>query len=90
MPASSTNSEAEISPPLSDTELVQLRVRVIALESLVIALLAQAPEDQLALARNMGAHISPREGCTPHPLTLHAAAEIASLVKRADAFRAAA
>lgn len=78
---------SEVSPPLSDAELVQLRVRVIALENIVIALLAQAPERQLELAREMAVYISPREGFTPHPVTLHAAAEINSLVRRADAFR---
>lgn len=78
---------SEISPPLSDAELVQLRVRVIALENIVIALLAQAPDRQLELAREMAAYISPRHGFTPHPMTVHAAAEMNSLVKRADAFR---
>ncbi|WP_431275900.1 hypothetical protein ACQ858_06330 [Variovorax ureilyticus] len=80
-------NESEISPPLSDAELVQLRVRVIALENIVIALLAQAPERQLELAREMAVYISPRQGFTPHPMTVHAAAEMHSLVKRADAFR---
>ena len=36
------------------TEAVQLRIRVIALENLVISLLAQAPVAQLALAREIG------------------------------------
>ena len=73
-------------PPLANAELVQLRIRVIALENLVIALLAQAPLRQLALAREMATFISPRQGCTPHPLTLRAAAEMLSLVDRADRF----
>ncbi|GAA4355571.1 hypothetical protein GCM10023165_47860 [Variovorax defluvii] len=77
----------EITPPLSDAELVQLRVRVIALENIVIALLAQAPERHLELAREMAVYISPRQGFTPHPMTVHAAAEMNSLVRRADAFR---
>jgi len=72
---------------LIDAELVQLRVRVIALENIVISLLAQAPESQLALAREMALHISPRPGFTPHPITKHAAAEMNSLVRRAEAFR---
>jgi hypothetical protein len=80
-------SESEVTPPLSDAELVQLRVRVIALENIVIALLAQVPEPQLALVREMATHISPRQGFTPHPVTIHAAAEIDSLVRRAHAFR---
>lgn len=81
------NEHAEVTPPLIDAELVQLRVRVIALESIVVALLSQASEDQLAIAREMAVYISPRGGYTPHPTTLHAAAEINSLIRRAEAFR---
>jgi hypothetical protein len=67
--------------------LVQLRIRVIALENLVIALLAEASERQLGLAREMAAYISPRPGVTPHPQTIHAAAQMIDLVKRAGHFR---
>lgn len=74
-------------PRLTQVELVQLRIRVIALENLVIALLAQAPERQLVLAREMAAYISPRPGFTPHPLTIRAANEMLSLVDRAGRFR---
>jgi|SRR6185437_396427 len=74
-------------PQLTNAELVQLRIRVIALENVVIALLAQAPDRQLALARDMAAYISPRPGFTPHPLTVHAAAEMLHLVERALHFR---
>ena len=69
------------------TECAQLRIRVVALENLVIALLAHAPEQQLLLAREMAIHISPRPGFTPHRLTLHAADEMRSLVERAGRFR---
>ena len=75
------------SPPLTNTELVQLQVRVIALENLVIALLARADEQQLEDICEMAAYISPRQGFTPHRLTIHAAAEMISLVDRADQFR---
>lgn len=71
------------------TECAQLRIRVIALENLVVALLAQAPERQLALAREMATHISPRPGYTAHRPTLHAAAGMRSLVVRAGRFRMA-
>ena len=74
-------------PPWANAELVQLHVRVIALENLVIALLARASDEQLQLAQDMAVHISPRPGHTPHPLTVHAAAEMISLVKRAGPFR---
>ena len=58
--------ERGAAPPLENAELVQLQIRVIALENLLIALLAQASEQQLDLARHMAAHISPRAGATPH------------------------
>ncbi len=74
-------------PPLGNAELVQLRVRVIALENLVISLLAQSPDRQLDLVREMATYISPRPGFTPHPLTIRAAAEMIQLVERARHFR---
>ena len=74
-------------PELTNAELVQLRIRVIALENLVIALLAQASERQVDLAREMAAYISPRPGFTHHPLTIHAAARMIDLLERAGHFR---
>lgn len=65
---------------------MQLRIRVIALENLVIALLAEAPDRQLVLAQGMATYISPRTGCTPHPVTLRAADLMLSLVDRADRY----
>jgi hypothetical protein len=72
--------------PSTNAEWVQLRIRVIALENLVIALLAEAPDRQRALARGMATYISPRTGFTPHPVTLRAADEMLSLVDRADRY----
>ncbi len=70
-------AQALSSPPeLTNAELVHLRVRVIALENLVIALLTQGSDQQLAVAREMAAYISPRPGFTQHPLTIHAAARL--------------
>jgi|GEM_PF-289777 len=74
-------------PAPSDTEVDQLRMRVIALENLVIALLADATDAQSKLARDMADFISPRPGYTPHPLTLRAAEAMRSLSERADRFR---
>lgn len=74
-------------PSLTHAELQQLHVRVIALENLVIALLASASDRQCELAREMAAYISPRPGATPHALTIHAAAEMISIVERAGQFR---
>ena len=76
-------------PDLTSAELVQLRVRVIALENLVISLLADAPDRQLCLAREMATFISPRPGFTHHPLTIHAATQMIDLVDRASHFRTA-
>lgn len=74
-------------PPLANAELVQLRIRVIALENLVIALLAESPDQRLDLAREMAAYISPRPGFTHHRLTIRAAAQMIHLVERAGFFR---
>ena len=72
---------------MTDAELVQLRIRVIALENLVIALLAELSDGQLARACDMASYISPRPGFTPHPLTLHAASQMVHLVERSGHFR---
>jgi len=82
----SSDARREI-PELTNAELVQLRIRVVALENLVIALLAEAPDRQLGLAREMATYISPRPGFTQHPLTIHAAAHMVDLVERARQFR---
>ena len=75
-------------PEQTNAELVQLRVRVIALENLVISLFAEAPDRQLDLAREMAAFISPRPGFTHHPLTIHAATLMIDLIERASYFQA--
>jgi hypothetical protein len=60
-PASDSASETERTaiPDLTNAELVTLRIRVIALENLMISLLATASDDQLRLAREMAGYISP-------------------------------
>ncbi len=80
---------AQGEPELSNTELVQLRIRVIALENLLIALLAQSSNRDLDWARSMATYISPRPGFTDHPITLHAAAQMIHLVGRAEVFQVA-
>jgi hypothetical protein len=74
-------------PELKNAELVQLSIRVIAIENLLIALLAGAPNEQLELIREMAATIAPRQGSTQHPLTLHAARQMHHMVDRAGHFR---
>ena len=75
-------------PELSNAELVHLRVRVIALENVMIALLAESSNRQLDHVREMATYISPRPGFTEHPLTIHAADHMIQLVERAGHFRA--
>ena len=75
------------SPPLSNAELVQLQIRVIALENLMTALLAESSDRQLALVREIAACISPRPGYTLHRLTVHAAARMVSLAETAGRLR---
>ena len=85
-------SQAELShvPSLTDAELIHLRIRVIALENVVISLLAQASGQQLDLAREMAPYISPRPGFAQHPLTIRAAHQMIDLVERAGHFRSSA
>lgn len=74
-------------PDMTNTELVQLRVRVIALENLLISVLAEGSDRQLHVAREMADCISPRPGFTQHPLTIQAAKHMTDLVDRAAHFR---
>lgn len=74
-------------PAMTNAELVQLRIRVIALENLVIAVLAEGSDRQLQVAREMADYISPRPGFTHHPLTVQAADHMTDLVDRAVHFR---
>ena len=78
---------AALAPPLTNAELVQLQTRVIALENLVIALMADASGRQLELAKEMAACIRPQPGYTAHPLTIHAAALMDHIVDRSARIR---
>ena len=74
-------------PEDSPAEVRTLHVRMIALENLMIALLATTSVEQLERAREMAVYITPRPGFTPHPLTSHAAAHMTDLIKRSTRFR---
>jgi hypothetical protein len=74
-------------PEMTNVQLVALHVRVIALENLVISLLATASNQQLDLAREMAGYISPRPDFTPHPLTVRGAAHMIDLIERSSRFR---
>lgn len=79
--------DLSMAPPLSNVELAQLQVCVIALENLIIMILAEGSDRQLELAREMAPYISPRPGFTHHPLTVQAAAHMTNLVDRAIHYR---
>ena len=71
-------------PQLTNAELVQLQIRVIALEHLVMVLLSEASDRQRAMVLELATAISPRPGFTPHRLTIHAAAQMIHLSGRAS------
>lgn len=73
--------------PLSNAELVQLQIRVIALENLMTTLLADSSDRQLALVRKLAAYISPRPGYTSHRLTVRAASRMVRLAEAAGQLR---
>jgi hypothetical protein len=81
--------EGALSAPPTAQDWAELRTRVIALENLVIALLADGSEAQRALAKTMAGYIAPRPGATPHRVTLHASHRMIDLVERAERFDAA-
>lgn len=85
--AHAASREQRDAPDLSNAELVQLQVRVIALENLLIALLAEASDRQLDLIREMAGFILPRPDSTEHPLTTQAATQMIHLVDRAVHFQ---
>ena len=74
-------------PQSVNTELDHLHIRMIAMENLLIALLAQASDRPREFGREMAIYISPRPGFTKHPRTLAAAAQMVHLVERARHFQ---
>jgi len=81
-------AESQVPMPSNDAaEVEALHIRIIAIENLVISLLATASDQQLEQAVEMARYISPRPGATQHPLTTHAAAHMVDLVERAFRFR---
>lgn len=78
--------QAVLLPP-THAEWSHLRVRVIALENLLLSLLVDASAPQLDLAHGMAVYISPRPGFTKHRMTVHAAVQMVRLLRRAGHFR---
>ena len=73
--------------PLTNAVLVQLQIRVIALENLLAALLVDASDLQLNLAREIADCITPGPGFTAHRLTIHAAVRMTRLIERSGHLR---
>ena len=78
---------ATIVGEVGDAEAVNIRVRLIALENIVVALLASGTQDGPQLVREMAQYISPRSDATPHRLTIEAARNMRAIVDRAEHFR---
>ena len=72
---------------MSNTEMVHLRIRVIALENLLTAVLAEGSERQIAVAKAIAEYISPRPTSTQHPLTIQAGNHMSNIVERAVHYR---
>lgn len=75
-------------PDIINAELVLLRVRVIALENLLIAVLVEGSDRQRQTAHDMADLISPRSDSAQHTLTIRAAQHMTDLVDRAAHVRA--
>lgn len=75
------------SAALGESERVQLRIRLIAMESVLITLLSKASAPQLELARDMASYVSPRRASTRRHMTIHTATQIRRLVWRAGQIR---
>lgn len=65
-------------------ELVQMRIRIIALENLVLAMLAGADKSVYRQVRDRADEIQPRAGASEHPLTELARNEMLRLLERAE------
>ena len=78
---------ATVAGKIGDAEEGNLAARLIALENIIVALLADAPESQSERVREMANFISPRSGSTPHRLTIEAARNMVALVERAAHYR---
>jgi hypothetical protein len=82
-----TRKQATVLGAIGDAETVNIRVRLIAIENIIVALLAEAPDERLDLIREMAEFISPRAGMTPHRLTIEAAHNMLAIVERAEHYR---
>ena len=82
VPEQPESGKVQTDMDLTNVELVQLQVRVIALENLVIALLADSSDQAPQIALALAAYISPRYGRTSHHLTIRATELMMHMVER--------
>lgn len=65
-------------------ELVQMRIRMIAMENLLLAVLAGSDQETRRRVRERADEIRPRPDAVDHPLTELARAEMLRLLERAE------
>ena len=78
---------ATVAGKIGDAEDGNMLVRLIAVENIIVALLADASESQSERVREMARYITPREGSTPHRLTTEAARNMLAILERAARFK---
>ena len=82
-----SETASTVAGEIGDAEEGNIRVRLIALENIVVALLAGASQTQHEAIGDIVRYILPREGKTRHRLTIEAARNMVALVERADQFK---
>ena len=81
---STVNKDGSWQVPVPDhAELVQMRIRLITLENIVLGLLSGASDEQLEQISKRADMIEPRPGASRHPLTELAAGDIRKFLGRA-------
>ena len=70
-------------PEPDHAELVQMRIRLITLENIVLGLLSGASDEQIDQIRKRADMIEPRPEASRHPLTELAAGDIRKFLERA-------
>ena len=78
---------ATVPGKIGDAEDGNMLVRLIAVENIIVALLADAPDSQSVQVREMAKYITPREGSTPHRLTTEAARNMLAMLERAARYK---
>ena len=70
-------------PEPDHAELVQMRIRLITLENIVLGLLSGASDEQIDQIRKRADMIEPRAEASRHPLTELAAGDMRKFLERA-------